>query len=224
MSLLSRLIVKTAFSLPRGGHHLVRLASGIVPGLRKFPRKLEPFDYTMICDLSEVVFYPLAKHGRYPHAIGEEWSWRGSQDRTGWCSMLVPISDLRQQCWPACARRGAYMRLNQLLCARPHLKRVAKDLANFEILTTAIGSCVGSVRFTERSSLDLSAVVPAGELEVPMTTLDLWCAGRNVRPSFIKIDVEGLDKEVLSGANRLLSEVRPIVMFEATKGRRLHQH
>lgn len=50
-----------------------------------------------------------------------------------------------------------------------------------------------------------------GTLKVPMTTLDALI-GRHGRPSFVKIDVEGLEHEVLRG----LSSAVPALSFEFT--------
>ena len=47
------------------------------------------------------------------------------------------------------------------------------------------------------------------EIRVPTVTLDRFCAEHQIRPSLIKIDVEGAELMVLQGAVRLLSEVRP---------------
>lgn len=35
-------------------------------------------------------------------------------------------------------------------------------------------------------------------------------------PTFVKIDVEGAEVDVLQGASRLLCEVRPVLYYEAT--------
>lgn len=45
-------------------------------------------------------------------------------------------------------------------------------------------------------------------------TLDRIVSEKNLRPSFIKIDVEGAEFEVLSGAQRTLREFHPLLMTE----------
>lgn len=52
-------------------------------------------------------------------------------------------------------------------------------------------------------------------IEVSCVTLDTYCVEHTVRPTFIKIDVEGSEYEVLSGALRLLREDSPIIAMEA---------
>ncbi len=56
------------------------------------------------------------------------------------------------------------------------------------------------------------------ETTVDVVTLDDFCGARQMRPDFIKIDVEGFEREVLLGAERLLREVRPMLMVEIQAG------
>ena len=52
---------------------------------------------------------------------------------------------------------------------------------------------------------------------VRLTTVDRYCERLTIRPSFIKIDTEGFEFEVLSGARRTLESDFPIVMVETTR-------
>ncbi len=57
----------------------------------------------------------------------------------------------------------------------------------------------------------------AGYLEkrsVPMTTIDEFCVAEDVVPDFIKIDTEGHEPEVIAGAERIISQFAPTVLFE----------
>jgi FkbM family methyltransferase len=59
-----------------------------------------------------------------------------------------------------------------------------------------------------------STAVP-GELHVPVTTLDTVLARQGwERVDFVKIDVEGMELEVLRGGRLTLEKVRPVVLFE----------
>jgi hypothetical protein len=51
-------------------------------------------------------------------------------------------------------------------------------------------------------------------LSVPMTSLDVFFAGRR-GPDFIKIDIEGGGVFALPGCRRVLSEKRPFVLIES---------
>ena len=50
-------------------------------------------------------------------------------------------------------------------------------------------------------------------VQVPATTLDQFCAGRKLKPSVIKIDVEGAELFVLQGAGAVL-DTKPVLLFE----------
>lgn len=49
---------------------------------------------------------------------------------------------------------------------------------------------------------------------IETTTLDHYCTRQRVTPSFIKIDVEGHEENVLLGAIRMLQEARPVLLVE----------
>lgn len=54
-----------------------------------------------------------------------------------------------------------------------------------------------------------------GEVSVPVMTLDAAVSQQGwKRVDFIKIDVEGMELEVLCGAERTLKSLRPVVLFE----------
>jgi FkbM family methyltransferase len=55
-------------------------------------------------------------------------------------------------------------------------------------------------------------------IRVECRTLDSIVAELDIKPNFIKIDVEGFSDAVLSGARRLLEELRPRIVLEANPG------
>lgn len=76
----------------------------------------------------------------------------------------------------------------------------------------------GTLRWAEADS-DIwrgnGGVVASGGVEVPVVTLDAYAAAHiSARIAFIKVDVEGWELHVLRGAQRILREQRPVVMFE----------
>ncbi|MBN1760909.1 MAG: FkbM family methyltransferase [Chitinispirillaceae bacterium] len=53
-------------------------------------------------------------------------------------------------------------------------------------------------------------------ISVPVTTLDLYFADKDTSGlKFIKIDVEGMEREVLQGGMELLKAVKPIIYYES---------
>jgi FkbM family methyltransferase len=95
-------------------------------------------------------------------------------------------------------------------------------LNNVLIAHTACGDSDESVRLylhTESNSsmASLSAANATGgiEVDVACSTLDDLCAERGVaRAHLIKIDVEGAELSVLRGMDRILREMRPIIVLE----------
>jgi FkbM family methyltransferase len=86
----------------------------------------------------------------------------------------------------------------------------------------ALGDREGTVDFfidTERSGYSSLGRPPAArvrEITVPMTRADDLVTAKTV--DVIKIDVEGAELGVLRGATRLVSENRPVIMFESAPG------
>ena len=90
------------------------------------------------------------------------------------------------------------------------------------ILNVAVGSSNGLVDFHEAEDTRMGSLAvdgyqgqPGKLIKVECRTLDGIIAELKVQPDFIKIDVEGFSDAVLSGARRLLDEVRPRILLEA---------
>ena len=66
------------------------------------------------------------------------------------------------------------------------------------------------------SSLEQRTFEPGGTLTVETTTIDAEVEARGLRPSFVKIDVEGHELHVLAGAERTLESQRPLVLCEVS--------
>jgi FkbM family methyltransferase len=50
--------------------------------------------------------------------------------------------------------------------------------------------------------------------DLEFTTVDIYCSLSNIKPDFIKIDVDGYELRVLKGAVNTLAEMRPPILFE----------
>ncbi len=85
------------------------------------------------------------------------------------------------------------------------------QLSNIEVLPVAVGRARGEVKLLAQSNGIVGAIGNAPVITVPMESLDEICRGR--RPDVIKIDVEGLELDVLHGAKRILQS-RPRLAIE----------
>jgi FkbM family methyltransferase len=101
------------------------------------------------------------------------------------------------------------------------------DFGNIRVVEVAVGSEPGVAEFllTEwdgGGTLALSAVRTTERVSsrmVPVATLDDLIFDRRLpRPTFVKIDVEGVELDVLKGMSRTLKESMPILLFEVDDG------
>ncbi|MEH6607780.1 MAG: FkbM family methyltransferase [Halioglobus sp.] len=67
---------------------------------------------------------------------------------------------------------------------------------------------------TNASLLNVADAEDARRVTALTLTLDQWCANQNVRPDFVKCDVEGAELLVFRGGRQTLEECRPIVFAE----------
>ena len=92
-------------------------------------------------------------------------------------------------------------------------------------LNMALGDSDGTVPFHEADDATMSSLDTAGYwgqsgrvIEVACRTLDSVVEELGVEPDFMKIDVEGFEAAVLSGATRVLDRFRPRIVLEANPG------
>jgi FkbM family methyltransferase len=56
------------------------------------------------------------------------------------------------------------------------------------------------------------------EINVPTTTLDVWCSEHAVRPSLIKLDTEGTEASILTHSSQVLTTYQPVILLEVGGG------
>lgn len=99
---------------------------------------------------------------------------------------------------------------------------------NVHVNNTAVYSSTTTLTFT---NYDLSPAynsigsgsmadvgVPAGDkprtYQVPAITIDEYCTSTGARPSFMKLDAEGAEEQILLGMPRTVAEIRPMISLE----------
>ena len=100
---------------------------------------------------------------------------------------------------------------------------------NISIHNKAVSSKKGTVKFFE-NKMTLSTLnkdvasdkrFEFNEVEVIATTLDDYCSLKNIKPTFLKIDVEGAENDVLLGAVNILATSHPVVAVEIWGGSKM---
>jgi FkbM family methyltransferase len=93
------------------------------------------------------------------------------------------------------------------------------------ILNVALGESNGMVSFHEAEDSTMGSLAIDGYkgqrgtiIQVECRTLDSIVEELNIEPDFLKIDVEGFEDVVLSGATTVLSRFRPRIVLEANPG------
>lgn len=95
--------------------------------------------------------------------------------------------------------------------AFPLLSRnVELNNASLRLINKALGSENGSGTLVVRNASNAGANTLVAGGDIPITTLDDEVA----HADFIKIDVEGMELEVLRGGTQLIKRARPVVLFE----------
>jgi FkbM family methyltransferase len=115
----------------------------------------------------------------------------------------------------------------RIICCEPvpenveclHLTLAANGIDNCTIVTTALGTSVGTLSINMGPGCGVHSAVQwegAPSVEVPLTTLDQLVADQGLaRVDFIKIDTEGMEAEILRGAAEMIRRDRPQVVAAA---------
>jgi FkbM family methyltransferase len=97
--------------------------------------------------------------------------------------------------------------------------RAAKKIVAVE--EAAVGASNGSVRFSTGTGTGTGHIVADGGIEVRVLKLDDYVAAAGLKPTHLKIDVEGAELDVLKGARETLMRCRPVI-FLSTHGHAVH--
>lgn len=97
------------------------------------------------------------------------------------------------------------------------------QLKNVEIFDGAVSDKTGTAQFSTGEIPEMTHLSPTGDIQVRTYQLDdLVSTGRLPPPRVMKVDVEGAEADVLSGARDLLQRHKPVVLL-ATHGAEVHR-
>ena len=104
----------------------------------------------------------------------------------------------------------------RLLKRNIHLNKIGQIV---RVLPSAIGATPSpEMEMTIEEGLSVAAHLgsagPGTTIKVPVTTLDSLVTESERPPTFIKIDVEGAEHEVIKGAREMLLKHRPVLLIE----------
>jgi FkbM family methyltransferase len=220
MSPLGKAAIVLAKWLPRGYWPLLRFAAERDPALRDLAIPLGDMPrFALRADMRESVYAPILRYGCIPHQRGQDHLYR---------RILRPgelVLDVGANIgYTALVFADAVGPSGRVYAFEPSeriyalLERSVRPHAHIHALRLAVGEATGVLPFFESNFSNLSSVLPiAGALQqtVPSVSIDEFCKNVGV-PAFIKIDVEGFEYAVLSGASETLRGERPpLVSFEA---------
>jgi len=101
------------------------------------------------------------------------------------------------------------------------LRANVAEFPNVKVIAAAVSNRPGTLKFHASAFAAGSHVVGENHIspntptvDVPAISLDDFVAEHHVSPSFIKIDVEGHEPEVLAGARTLFSTANPWIYLE----------
>lgn len=101
-----------------------------------------------------------------------------------------------------------------------HLK--VNKITNVTVFESAVSDHTGQTYFDESFDPSMGKISQTGKFSVNLVSLDeLFTEGQIASPDFLKIDVEGAEYLVLSGAITILKKFQPMI-FLATHGTKEH--
>lgn len=224
------LILWAAKRLPRGGFRIVSVLAGARKELQTYRISLSLVPHALFWgDLRLSIFYSLFKFGCYPHQLNEDLVARTILRKgdvvydvganIGY--MTVVYAD-------AVGSGGRVVAFEPSPACCVFLIKNTSYWSTATVIPKAVSDTVGSCMFEEHQCLDLSRVVfgavqdPSNRVRrVAATTLDDVVSSGFPAPQFVKIDVEGHELNVFSGARQMLRRHCPVLMFEAFDSRAL---
>jgi FkbM family methyltransferase len=114
----------------------------------------------------------------------------------------------------------------KLFCIEPGQENFQKLCNNFKLnpelngitqsYQLGLSDKEGTLNWSEDpNNLGNATLLSAGGIPVPVTTLDIFCRSNAIEKlDFVKVDVEGMEYEVLKGGEQVINNYRPLLFLE----------
>ncbi len=113
---------------------------------------------------------------------------------------------------PNCYEYFHLMASQNLLTSQLEEVAVGEEPGKAQLSFPENNTWLGSISASHQK--DLEGFSNVHQIEVPVITLDQFASENGLTPALIKIDTEGYELNVLKGAQQLLQEAQPLVIFE----------
>jgi len=179
--------------------------------------------------------------------VENEMAWRGwdghePEERQAWLKMVANadvVLDIGANTGTFAFTAKTHSRDSQVFAFEP-VQRIADRIRenvevsglDVEVVEMALSDELGEAPIFDPGGANAySASLVSDFLEgdkavynVPVTTIDHFCEDRGIVPTAIKVDVEGLEAQVLKGARNLLSKHQTVVLCEWCGNKDSHQN
>lgn len=109
-----------------------------------------------------------------------------------------------------------------------------KECDKIHVFNKAMSNKVGFTKFYLGSEVQAATIIKEmsnetrlgsnlHEYEVETETIDNFCESNNIKPDFIKIDVEGAEHLVIEGGENVIQKYLPTIVFECGFGTNVHE-
>jgi FkbM family methyltransferase len=103
----------------------------------------------------------------------------------------------------------------RVICLEPHpaylraLRKTFNDDENVTIVAAALGDAAGEIRLSNDGIASTVTDQEDGTIPVRVETIDHLCSSLQIRPTYIKADIEGYEEKMLMGAAETIAAHRP---------------
>lgn len=217
--LLQTLVQVGARVIPRGWSHIAMSLGRLHPRFQRYSIVTTRGD-RLILDLRQRMCTPYLLYGEIPHDQGVDRIIRAVVREGNVCvDVGANIGYYTRLLSDLVGTTGRVTAFEPLPEALRLLHQNVSGRPNVRVMEAAVSDSASTSRFFVARAEDMSSLSPtAGARNLDVRTITLDSALADVtRLDFVKIDVEGFEYQVLSGALSVLRKHEPIVVFELTQ-------